>query len=81
MFVFEGLWLVIFILLNLTINSPDLSVLQTVSESEVLNLSPKPHISHSILSLLLILFLEQITVLRNLISFSSVAIIILSRRV
>ena len=86
--IFEGLWLMIFISLGLTSESHDLSVLQTDWESEVLNVSQKFHISPSISSLLFfwvlllsnlltILFLEQLSVLRNSISLSSVAIILL----
>ena len=82
----------IFISLNLTSESLGLTVLQTEWESEVLHVSSKSHISPSILSLLflwvlllrnllIISFLEQISVLRNSISYSSVAIILLSTRI
>ena len=92
LFIFEGSWLMILISLNLASESLDLTVLRTEWESKVLHVSPKYHNSPSILSLLffwvlllrsllIILFLEQISVLRNSISFSSVAIILLSTRV
>ena len=92
MFLFEGSWLMILISLNLTSESLDLNLLRTEWQSEVLHVSPKSHTSPSILSLLffwvLLLrsllitsFLEQISVLRNSISFSSVAIILLSTRI
>ena len=92
MFLFEKLWLMIFTSLNLTSKSLDLFVLQTDWESKILNLSSKSCISPRILLLLffwvllarnlvIISFLEQISVLRNSIYFPSEAIIFLSTRV
>ena len=90
-FLFEELWLMMFISLNLTSESVYLSLLQIGWESEVLHISRKSHISSSILSLLffwvlllrnvlIMPFLEQIPVLRDSISFWSVAIILLPTR-
>ena len=73
-------WLMIFISLNLTRESPDLPALQTDCESKVLNVPPKPHIFPCMLSLLflwvlllrnvlIISFLELTYVLRNSFSF------------
>ena len=91
MFLFEELWLMMFISLNLTSESVYLSLLQIDWESEVLHISRKSHISSSILSLfffwvlllrnlLIMSFFEQSSVLRDSISFWSVAIILLPTR-